>query len=136
MDKKFLLISSFFILTFVAFTGYVIFKDPILKLTRASEEKNLSLTNSLVFAWPLKLKADSTTKSEITVFIRNADGKGLPEQTVSIVSSIGIVQEPNLLSDGEGKALFHLTSDTKGVANIEVLVNNKKLARNVTVEFE
>lgn len=136
MDKKFLLVTLFFILTFVAFTGYVVFRDPILRLTRASEEKSVSLSNSLVFAWPLKLKADGTSKSEITVFVRSPDGKGLGEQSVSLISSLGVVQEPRLISNIEGKAIFHLTSDLQGVANIEVLVNNKKLVRSVTIEFE
>ena len=135
MDRKLLVLGSIFILTFASFMGVLFFNEPITRLTRAANpNKKPSPQTSLLFAWPLTIDADGKAKSEISVFIRDADGKALEGQPVRITSSIGLIGQPNTTTDSAGKAVFNLTSTTKGIANIEAFVDNTKLLKKITVQ--
>jgi len=137
MDKKLLGLSSLLLIAFLGFTGYVLWNGTLNVQTRANiENKAVSEQNSLVFAWPLSVPADNTTSSEVTVFVRNADGKGLEGQAVRITSSLGTVSPQTVVSDSDGKAVFLLTSGEAGISTIEAVVNSKKMARTITVEFK
>ena len=136
MDKRLLWMSAFFFLAFVLFAGYVFFTGPINKLARASEDTEPSLQQSLIFAWPLTLEANGNEETEVSVFIRNNDNKALSEQPVKIATSLGDIQEQQVLTDPEGKALFHISSNKSGVAQIEAFVDNRRLIRKITVQFE
>ncbi|OGK34310.1 hypothetical protein A3A93_00335 [Candidatus Roizmanbacteria bacterium RIFCSPLOWO2_01_FULL_38_12] len=136
MDNKLLGLTIVVVAAFAVFMGFVFFSEPISKFIRASGINPPSTQNSLIFAWPLELPADGKTKSEITIFLRDNEGRGLQGHEVSIQSSIGSVQEGLLTTDSKGSAVFHLTSQTPGVAKIEALVDNTKLQRSITVQFE
>jgi len=136
MDKRLFWMSVLFFVAFALFTLYVFFTGPINRITRAAEDSTPSVQQSLIFAWPLELEANGTAETEVTVFIRNTDNKALAEQPVTIVSSVGTVKESQMSTDSEGKALFHVSSDTVGVAQIKAFVDNKKLLRKITVQFK
>ncbi len=137
MDKKLLGLSSLLLIAFLGFTGYVLWNGTFNVQTRASiENKVVSEQNSLIFAWPLSVPADNTTSSEVTVFVRNADGKGLEGQMVRINPSLGTVSPQSASSDTDGKAVFTLTAGNVGISTLEAVVNNKNLARKITVEFK
>ena len=136
MDKRLLWMSILLIIAFTLFTGYVFFSEPINRIARASEDTTPSLQQSLIFAWPLSLEANDNAETEVSVFIRNSDNKALAQQQVKISSSIGSVTEGQVLTDTEGKATFHVSSDVVGVAQIEAFVDNRRLLRNITVQFE
>lgn len=136
MDKKLIGLSTLFILAFLLFTGYVFFSGSLNVLTRASNVNNQpSNQSSLIFAWPLSVPADGETESEVTVFIRNAEGKGLEGHQVQITSSIGSISPSQVSTDTEGKAVFKLSSTTPGVAELDATVDNSELLRKISVEF-
>lgn len=137
MDKKLIGLSILFVAAFLVFTGYVFFSGSFNVLTRASvENTNPSEQNSLIFAWPLSVMADGTSTSEVTVFVRNTDGKGIEGKQVTLTTSIGSLQSGSAITDTDGKAVFNLSSETPGVAEINAMVDNKKLLRKITVEFK
>lgn len=136
MDKKLLGLSMLFVGAFAVFAVSIFFNGSFNRLTRAEEDTAPSVQKSLLFAWPLDVVADGQTQTEITVFIRNDQGKGLVNQPVSILSSVGTVKEPSVSSDVDGKAIFHISSVQPGVAEIQGFVNNKKLLRTITVQFQ
>lgn len=135
MDHKLIILSSLFFIVFLGFAVYVFTDGSITQLTRADNTTEVSLQKSLIFAWPLLVPADGETKSEVTIFIRNQDEEGLAEKSVKLISSIGAIQEGEQLSDADGKAIFHISSNSTGVAEIEALVNNRRLLRKITVQF-
>lgn len=137
MDKKLLGLGTLLIVAFLLFTGYVFFSGSLNVLTRASNTNNVaSEQNSLIFAWPLTVPADGTTASEVTVFIRNPDGKGLEGHEVTLSPSVGSTTPQTGSTDTDGKVVFQLTSTTPGVAEIDTTVDNKQLLRKITVEFQ
>ncbi|MDP4010933.1 MAG: Ig-like domain-containing protein [Candidatus Roizmanbacteria bacterium] len=135
MDNKLIILSSIFFVVFLAFAVYLFSDGSIARFTRADISTDVSLQKSLLFAWPLSLPADGSSESEVTVFVRNEAGDGLPEHPVKITSAVGQIREGEQLSDADGKAIFHISSDATGVAEIEAFVNNKRLLRKITVRF-
>src|SRR3989344_1627893 len=136
MDNKLLGLTFIVIAAFAIFLGFVFLNEPISQLIKASGDKNPSSQNSLIFAWPLQVVADGKSTSEITIFVRDADGRGLPGHEVSITAQIGSIQEGLLTTDNQGRAIFHISSPNSGVAKIEALVDNNKLQRSISVQFQ
>jgi len=136
MDKKFLGLSLLLIITFVLFATIVFLSGSVNIFSRASTNTQPSLSNSLIFAWPLEIVADGKTSSEITVFIRNSEGKGVTGQQVTIENSLGTIPPGTRTTSDDGKVVFQITSTEIGVAQIEALVNNRKLQRTISVKFK
>lgn len=135
MDKTLLGLLMIFFLAFTIFITFVLFNDQLTTVTRASTEV-VSSDKSLIFAWPLSLQADGKTESEITVFVRNEEGKGISDKTVRITSALGEVKEQSATTDKTGKAIFHITSTTPGLAEIETVVDNNPIRKKVSIKFE
>ena len=135
MDKTLLGLMMIFFVAFTVFITFVVFNKQFTSAARASNQI-ISSEKSLMFAWPLDLKADGKETTLLTIFIRDEDGKAIPDKTVRIQSSIGTVREPASVTDKGGKALFHITSDAAGVAEIQALVDNTPIRRKISVKFE
>jgi len=135
MDKKLVTLISVFFIVFLGFVIYLFTDGSIAQFTRADITTEVSLQKSLIFAWPLTVTADGNKTSEITVFVRNENGDGVPEKIVKITSPIGTVQEGELQTGDDGKVIFHISSSTVGVAEIAAFVNNRRLPRKITVQF-
>jgi len=137
MDRKLLSLSALFILSFVAFVSFVLFQGPIGRFTRATAQAgSVSADTSLVFAWPLTVKADGRAKSDITIFVRNTDGKGIAEKNVSISTTHGKLTPDTAISNNEGEVSATITADSPGIAKIEVIGDNISFSRSITVKFE
>jgi len=136
MDNKLLGLTFIVIAAFAIFLGFVFLNKPLSQLIRASGETDPSSQNSLIFAWPLQVVADGKSTSEVTIFVRDQDGRGLAGHEVSVTASSGSIQEGLLTTDDQGKAIFHVSSQTPGVAKIEALVDNTKLQRSISVQFQ
>ncbi|NTU47308.1 hypothetical protein HGA88_06835 [Candidatus Roizmanbacteria bacterium] len=136
MSKSFIGLMSLFFLTFAFFAVMVLLREPLKNITRAKEDLATSEKNSLLFAWPLTLKAGADTSSKITVFVRSTNGKPLSNKEVSLSSTIGNVTPSSVVSDKEGKAEFTLSSPISGVANVEATADNLKVLQKVSVKFE
>lgn len=130
-------LSSLVFLTFALFAIMVVFQEPLSHLTRAKEEFEASPGTSLILAWPLNVKADNKTASNLTVFVRTAKGRPLSNKVVAVTSTLGRVQSIESTSDKEGKTTFRIISDTPGTAEVEAIIdNNVKLTKKVTVRFD
>lgn len=137
MDKKLLILGIIFIITVVAYIVITIFKIPIFSFTQAANENRpADIGTSLIFAWPLELPANGTERSEVTVFVRDTEGRGIPEKAVRLTSNLGDIQGNGSATDNQGKAVFYITSTTNGVAQIEAFVDNRKLQKTISVQFE
>lgn len=136
MDKKLVGLTILLVVTIGLYLVFAVFKVPFALFTQASPSSVPSLQSSLIFAWPLEIKADGTTESEITIFIRNTEGRGIPEQSVRLTTTLGEIKESLLSTNTDGKAIFHLSSSQVGVAQIEAFVDNKKLQRTISIKFQ
>ncbi len=137
MDKKIVGLMVIFFLSFGIFTSIVIFnKSPLTQFIRAEKELAPSAKNSLVFAYPLTVKADGISKNKVTVFVRNDANNVIPNKKVTITTSLGESIEKEITTGKDGKAEFHITSITPGIAEITVNASNVILLQKVTVKFE
>ena len=135
MDKKILVLSVLLVITFSAFALYIVFNNSNI-FARTQINARSSASSSLIFAWPLELSSDGKSKSEITVYIRNSENKGLVNKKVELTTTLGTIQSTSSLTADDGKAVFYLTSDQPGVAQIEAMVDNMKLQRDISVKFK
>ena len=138
MDKKFTALMLVFFLVFGLFISLMLFNKQITNFARASAETDPSSQTSLIFAWPLTAKTGD--KVEVNVFIRNANNTPLDKKSVRLTTNLGLINgssESTSQSDKTGKALFILTSDKSGTAQITALVNDKiQLSQKISVKFE
>ena len=140
MDKKLIGLMSVFFLFFFIFAFAVALPNTFFKLsqvTQAQVETVPSTESTRILAWPLyNIKANGKAVSTITVIVRNAKTKPIEGKIVTVTTTLGKIKESSLSSNKEGMSIFHLTSDTPGVANIEVTIdNNLKVVQNVSVQF-
>lgn len=113
------------------------FNKPISKFTRAKEDFVPSAQNSLLFAYPLSVKADGVSKSTINVFIRSDKGMPVKEQKITLSATLGDVEETEITTDEQGKSTFHLSSTRPGIAAIEAMVGGStRLTQKLSVKFE
>lgn len=138
MDKKFVILMVIFFLVFGVFVTSTLFNKQIGNFARAATESDPSSQTSLIFAWPLTAKVGE--KVDVNVFIRNANNSPLDKKSVRLVTSLGTINgatESTAQSDKTGKVNFVLTSDTPGIAELTVFVNNNiQLSQKVSVKFE
>ena len=137
MDKKFVGLVTLFFLTFGIFSAVVVFNKPLTQMTRAKEDVVASATNSLIFAWPITVKADGKSMSTITVFARTSSDKPLANKSVTVTTTLGELKESAVTTDNQGKALFLLNSQEKGTAEVGAVINGDiTLSSKVSVKFE
>lgn len=137
MDKKLGALLMLLVLMFSLFISFVFFNSQIKTFTRASEDSVASSEKSLIFVWPLTLKANSQEKAMINIFVRNEKNQPLSNKIVSVSTTLGQIDNNTQTTDKSGKATFNLSSKEKGIAQIEVTVENQiKLKQSPTVKFE
>lgn len=135
IDRKFLGMFVVFIITFGLFAVYVIFNEPIAKFTQAKDELVPSPEKSLIFIWPLDIPANGTDTSEVTVFVRNIKGRGMSNKQVELLATQGDVQIARKTTDTQGKVVFQVSSANTGVAQIEAVVDNVTIKKDVSIQF-
>jgi len=126
-----------FMLAFGLFTTIIVFNKPLTSLTKAKEEFLPSSESSLLFAWPLTAKADSTYVVQVNVFVRNATNIPLLNKKVHLNTTLGTIKDNDRETDKAGKATFVVNSDSPGLAELSAIVNNQvQLKQKVSVKFE
>lgn len=135
MDKKLLSLIVLFIATFIFFIAILFFNEPLSQLTRATEETFPSAENSLMFAWPLTVKADGSQSSQVNVFIRNTNNRLVTNKRVELRSSLGDIKNITTESDANGKTSFELTSTASGIAKVTAVVEGIKIENTLTIKF-
>lgn len=137
MDKKLGALLVVFFLSFTLFITVVFFNKPIAKFTRAKEDFLPSIANSLIFAFPLTVKADGVSQSTVNIFIRSDKGMPVKEQKISLSTSLGDIKEADKATDDQGKATFYITSSKPGIAAIEATIGGTMtLSQKLSIKFE
>ncbi|PIQ71615.1 hypothetical protein COV87_02355, partial [Candidatus Roizmanbacteria bacterium CG11_big_fil_rev_8_21_14_0_20_37_16] len=116
MDKKLGGLLLVFFLLFTVFATIVLFNGQFTTFTRAKEDFAPSAKASLLFAYPLLLKADGKEKSTINIFVRSDKGMPVKDKKLSITSTVGTLSDVEATTDEKGKATVTLTSATPGTA--------------------
>lgn len=137
MDNTMKALLLVFFLSVSIFITVVFFNKPLAQFTRAKEDFTPSATNSLVFAFPLSVKADGEAQSTINVFVRSDKGMPVKDQKVTLSSTLGNIKEANSTTDEQGKATFQLVSSKSGIAQIGAIVGDSlQLTQKLSVKFE
>lgn len=144
-DKKFLALSSFFFLLFVAAMSTVVLDKPTSQILRA-KNVNPSPLKSFVVVFPqvgvagIEGTETSPTKIKVSVFIRDVNGSVLPGRSVrlsSAVAGINITPSDIQITDNIGQAQFFITSSVAGKVQLTVIDvgSNTNIVNVPTVEF-
>ena len=136
MSKNFSTLIFLFFIIFSIFAAALLWGRNFQRFTRAKEFNLPSSIKSVIFAYPYTVKADGKSYSKITVFVRNHKNSPLPNKTVILTTSLGSISPSMSKTDKKGKAEFTITSNQKGLANIEAKVENVKIKQTITIKFE
>jgi hypothetical protein len=90
----------------------------------------------IVQALPNLIQADGTSKSQISVLVKNDNNNPIVGDSVTFTTDVGLITR-TAITDAEGKATVSLTSDRRNtVAHvIAMLSSNPKTTATVLVEF-
>jgi len=137
MDKKLSGLLVVFFLLFTLFASTILFNTQLSSITRAKEDYAANAKASLLFAYPLLLKADGKTKSTISVFVRSEKGMPVKNEKVVLSSSLGSLHTLIITTDDKGKATTTITSDTPGTSSIEAIIGGSlKVSQKLSIIFE
>lgn len=137
MDKKLGGLLLVFFLLFTVFATIVLFNGQFTTFTRAKEDFAPSAKASLLFAYPLLVKADGTAKSTVNIFVRSDKGMPVKDKVVTLTTSVGTLSEAEATTDDKGKASVTLTSSIPGTATVEVFIDRTlKMTQTLSVKFE
>jgi len=137
MDKKLASLLLIFFLLFTIFITIVLFNGQLTTFTRAKEDLTPSAQSSLLFAYPLLVKADGLAKSTINVFVRSDKGQPIKDRKLTITSSFGTLSQAEMVTDDKGKATVTLSSSTAGTATIVVLIDQTiRMTQTLSIKFE
>jgi hypothetical protein len=137
MDKKLGGLLLVFFLLFTVFATIVLFNGQFTTFTRAKEDFAPSAKASLLFAYPLLVKADGVAKSTVNIFVRSDKGMPVKDKVVTITTSVGALSETEATTYDKGKASVTLTSSTPGTATVEVFIDRTlKMTQTLSVKFE
>lgn len=137
MDKKLGGLLIIFFLLFTIFASSILFSSQLSSITRAKEDYTPSAKASLLFAYPLIVKADGATKSTISVFIRSDKGMPIKAQKVTLTASLGQLSDREVTTDDKGKATATLTSPIPGISAIGAIIGGSlKLTQPLSITFQ
>jgi flagellar basal body-associated protein FliL len=146
VDKKDLkksVVMVFLIGILVIFLATFAVPRVLVLLTKAAPPKRFSLSNSYVFGAPLLAHADGREKVRVNAFLLNEDGKGVPDQQLSLQTqakdgSTQMIQvrEIQPMTDKFGKATFELSSEVAGQFVVAASVGGVSFPQTITVTFK
>ena len=80
------------------------FNKSLVSFTRAKEDYAPSGKASLLFGFPLMIKADGVAKTTINIFVRSDKGMPVKDQNVTVTATIGDLSQSTVTTDEKGKA--------------------------------
>lgn len=116
--------------------GYFILTGPFATAIRATVAPVPNESASLLFAYPLTIKADGIDKSTIDVLVADREGRPIPNKAVTVVTTMGALVPSNAPTDTSGHARFELTVEEPGIAEISLRVDSVAFAKRITVKGE
>jgi len=139
MDKKLGGLLAVFFLMFVVFITvlYLSNSNQLVSFTRAKEDYQPSAKASLVFGYPLLVKADGTSKSTINIFIRSDKGMPVKNQELVVTTTFGDLSTTNVATNDQGKVSVTISSARAGTATITALIGGTtKVDQTLSIKFE
>ena len=139
MDKKLAGLLAVFFLMFVVFVTVIFLSNSnqLVSLTRAKEDYVPSAKDSLLFGYPLLVKADGKSVSTINVFVRSAKGMPVKSQSLVVTTTLGQLSASSVTTDSQGKASVTLSSTTAGIATVEAVIDSStKITQTLSIKFE
>jgi hypothetical protein len=90
-----------------------------------------------MLAYPLTVKADGQSASQINVFIRSSTGIPVSNRTVVMKTNLGSIAPSTRATDSKGQANFKIISSTEGIANVEALIDGASpLDQKISILFK
>lgn len=137
MDKKLAVLLSVFFLGALSFISIVTLNKNIVTLTRANKVAVPSAEKTVMLGWPLTVKSDGVSTSKVTVFVRTEKGVPVKDVSVDLKADLGDVRGIQVKTDKKGKAVFEVSSDSPGKANISAFLNGKlEVKQKLSIFFE
>ncbi len=136
MNKKYLLIIIFLLITLIASVFLVLKTTVFTKKATTGNQSTVVLENSYLFVSPLQAKADNKEKIRLTVFILDGRGLGVSNQIIDLSTPAQIsITEVQKITDDSGKAVFDLSSNIPGQFNVSAQTKNGTVPQQVRVVF-
>lgn len=135
-DYRFpILVYSILILAILV-GAYVLFTGPFSKLTQAVVPTSASEATSVLYAYPLTIKADGSAQSKIDIFVSSDSSLPLANEKVTITTTTGTVNPSTAMTDKMGHASYTLVMSEQGVATISFSVNDVPFSKQITIKGE
>lgn len=137
MDKKLGGLLVVFFLMFTVFASFILFNGQLSSITRAKEDFVPSGKASLLFAFPLLLKADGISKSSISVFVRSDKGAPVKDKKIVMSATLGELSATEIVTDEKGKATVSLSSPTAGTSLVGAMIDGSlQIVQTLSITFE
>ena len=133
-----ILILIIFLLTLGILVYYIRFRTSITpKASSYNIASNVSISNSYVFASPVRAKANGDL-IRVTIFLLDDEGNGIFDKKVSLRALEGqlVIKEVQSLTDETGKAVFDVESSVTGTFNLEAFTVDLVLPQKVKVMYD
>lgn len=144
-DKKFLLLSSFFFLVFIAAMSTMFLDKPTSQILRAKNTIPSPLKSFAIIFPQIGVAAseddiNKATRIKVSVFLRDINGEVLPSRTVKLSTSLSgtqITPADTQNTDSIGQAQFFITSQAAGKAQLTItdVSSNTNIVNVPTIEF-
>lgn len=97
----------------------------------------LSLTNSYLFASPIRAAADGNSIIRITVFLLTTEGLGISGQEVKLKLDKALIIDPvQPVTDTFGRSMFDVTSKNQGNYTIAAEAQGAPLPQMVSILYQ
>ncbi len=137
MDRNLTSLMAVFFVAFLVFLSFAFFGNNISRILKAKEDFSPSSTQTLMLAYPLTVKADGVDRSNITVFVRDANTRPVPNKIIKLTTSLGELLPDIVTSDLDGKATTRLTCSSSGIAELHAIIDNTiAVKQQVTVKCQ
>ena len=146
-DKKFIALSSFFFLLFIAAIATIALQKPTSQILRA-KSANPSPLKSFVIVFPqIAVAGDESsnnkpTQVKVSVYVRDESGSTMPGRSIKLNTTPKVTIKPSdtvTTDESIGMAQFFVSSSQKGTITIQAtdLASNITVANppNLSVEF-
>lgn len=136
VSNKSLVIIVFLIFALTASLFLVLRTTVFFGKAAFTNTNSIAYENSYLFASPLQAKADGKEQLRVTVFILDGRGIGIPNISVSLLPQSALtVKDTQAVTDDSGKAVFDISSLTKGTFNLQARADNHSIPQQVKIAF-
>ena len=133
-DRKLNIFLIIFFVLFVAISFFAFTNTRVPFFTQAVPQE-VDISKSFLIASRLEAEANGLESITINAFVRNAQGVSIANKTVSISSTLGLVDKPSSVTDKYGKATFIVKSSESGNATIQANIEGHSLDKTLQIRF-